>query len=117
MTTVALKLIGYPQRPEAGARKAQKDEGPTWGACWTSRAKGGLRLVEYEQKLANYTPKNILWRNSILAAERPTTMRGVVVATRWQVLVSAYCAGGFILKLTASDDCGEGMRAGENLLE
>ena len=32
-------------------------------------------------------------------------------------LVCAYRAGGFILKLAASDDCGEGMRASENLLK
>ena len=81
MATVAVDLIGRPRRSEAGAWKAQKDDGPTWGTCWTSRAKGRLRLVEYEKKLANYTPKNILRRNSILAAERPTTMGGVVVAT------------------------------------
>lgn len=115
-------------RGDAGFEKAQKNLRTTWRVLWTSRAKSGLCLAGYGQKLANYTPKNILWGDFYRRELRPMTIGGLVVATEAntfsksrphspQELVGGYRAGRVVLKLAASDHGGEGVGTGENLLE
>jgi hypothetical protein len=48
------------KRPGDKRTEAQNILTAAWRVLWTSRAKSELRPVEYEQKLANYTPKNML---------------------------------------------------------
>src|SRR6202035_1086985 len=103
-TTVALELIGDPRRSEAGARKTQYDQGPTWWVCWTGRDKGGLRLVEYEQKLCQLYSQIYFVAQFYFGGGKTLDDARAAWPPFDKILVGAYRAGGLVLILAASDD-------------